>query len=119
MSTLNKDDFALLMNKIVIHQRCIYHEFKSHTGLNRSDIEILVYASNNLLFNAYQVHKHFSIMNMQQARLTIKKLTGLKVLEVFSRGKKSQPVIYCITGKGKDLIQTFNQLWFELFDISA
>lgn len=84
------------------------------SGLNRFDVELLFFANNHCLFNLYEIHKQFSYMNIQQARRTIKKLTDLKGLEILNRGIKNKPSIYCITDKGKDLIQIFTQLWLDI-----
>jgi len=52
-------------------------------------------------------------MNLQQARISIKKLVETKAIERLNTGVKNKPAVYIINKKGKDLLSQYNRIWYN------
>lgn len=98
---------AQLIIHILANQRSAQSQFKMLTGLNRSDVELIAYASQQLMFTAYEAHRHFASMNIQQARRTISKLVNQQALELLRQGSQGKAAIYCLTMHGKTLLTKY------------
>jgi hypothetical protein len=96
---------------ILTNQRKVQLKFKKQTGLNGSDLELIAYASKQLLFTAYNVFNHFKSMNIQQARRSINKLTKESIVEILNVGTKGKPTVYCLSSHGKQMLHNYIALW--------
>jgi hypothetical protein len=95
------------------NQRRVQGEFRKLTGLNRSDLEIMAFASQIDLFTAYQVYNHFVNLNIQQARKAIQKLVKHEVFEILNSGSRGKAAIYCLSVSGKRKLEAYTQLWIS------
>lgn len=90
-----------LIKTVTLNQRDINCRFKKETGINKTCIEILTFASTVLMFNPYIVQRKFNSMNLQQVRLGIKYLRNIAAVELIKYGYKNKPAVYMITEKGE------------------
>ena len=95
----------------LINQRRLQAEFRKLTGLNRSDLELIAFASQKDLFTAYQVYNYFINMNIQQARSSIRKLVKQQIFELLHAGSRGNVAIYCLSISGKKKLAAYIQLW--------
>lgn len=104
-------DIVPLIRQFTLNQRSINCRFRKSNGINRTDIEILMFASTLTCFNAYEAQKYFIQMNLQQVRLAIRKLVKLGAIEIWSTGGRSKPSVYIIGYKGRKLLNIYGELW--------
>lgn len=97
--------------KITIVQRNVIYDFRKQTGINRSGIEIMAYASNQLIFTIYDLLISYRQMNVQQLRKAVKRLVVLDVLECVGTGTKGKAKVYMLSPKGKRLVENYISLW--------
>jgi len=96
----------------MLNQRHVYYLFRLKTGINKSQLEILVFANSIVSFNAYQIQMHFKQMNLQQVRTSIKKLVDISAIERLNPGAKNKPATYIINNYGKFLLSDYYELWY-------
>lgn len=101
-----------------LNQRSISYQFRKTNGLNKTDVEILTFANTTTCFNPYVVQKHFEQMNLQQVRLSIRKLAYRGAIEIVGTGKRGHAAIYMITAKGSALLADYNQYWLVNFNLA-
>jgi len=108
-----------LINTIIqaftLNQRNVTCQFRKEYGLYRTHLEILTLANTVVCFNAYEVHKRYKEMNMQQIRVGIRKMVHEGYIELVGYGKRNSPSIYMITFKGKQLVDDYNLYWVRTF----
>ena len=63
------EDTAMAVRQFILNQRRVNFHFRNEKGLNRSDMEVLMYANTVVCFNAYDVQLYFEQINLQQIRL--------------------------------------------------
>lgn len=112
------DEFTItaMIKAITLNQRNIYCQFKKETGVNKSCVEVLTLANTTTTFNPYEAQMRFGSMNLQQIRLSIRYLNDIGAIELIRPGLKNKPAVYMITGKGKLLLQEYNNVWIGKFN---
>lgn len=109
-------DTALIksfVSSFTLNQRTVACLFRKDFGLNRTHVEILAFAKTVVCFNAYELHKRYIEMNMQQIRVGIRKMAQEGSIELISAGVKGKPSVYMITNKGKRLLDDYSQYWLR------
>jgi len=100
-----------ILRSFTLNQRNINSQFRKETGLNTSNIELLTYANSITLFNPYEVQQYFKQMNLQQVRLSIRRLANIGAVEIVGRGKRGNAAVYMITKKGVELLNAYANCW--------
>lgn len=98
---------------VTLIQRNILYKFRKSTGINRSGVEVMAFASIHLVFNIYEILKYYREMNVQQLRSTVNRLITLQVLEKVGGGVKGKPNAYMLSFLGKKLIEDYLELWIK------
>jgi hypothetical protein len=96
-------------------QRSIICEFRKQTGINRSGVEIMAFASNQLIFTIYDLLKSYNQMNVQQLRKCVKRLVALNMLECVGTGKRGKAQVYMLSLHGVDCFENYVSLWAARF----
>ncbi|GAB2984051.1 hypothetical protein GCM10027049_22020 [Mucilaginibacter puniceus] len=78
---------------------------------NRSHLEILPFADQVISFNPYEARKRFKQMNLQQVRISIKRLVDIERLNA---GAKNKPAVYIINNRGRDILDRCYQVWHNI-----
>jgi hypothetical protein len=107
-------DFAFkksLIQHFVLNERMVIYLLRQKTGLNRSDIEVLVYAANNLTFTVYQVQSFYKQAQLQTIRRAILKLSKHKLIENIGIGKVANAKVYMISPLGAQHLEIYYSLW--------
>lgn len=106
-----------IIQSFTLNQRAVSCHFRKDHGLNRTHVEILTFANSVVCFNAYELHKRYPEINMQQIRLGIRKIVSERFIELISSGVKGKPAVYMITSKGRHMLKEYVQYWQRTFDI--
>lgn len=99
-----------------LNERNIIYRFRNDNGLNSFDLDILLFAHRNQVFNIYDARRHFEHTNVQQILRSIKKLNSGKYLELLRPGIKGRPALYWLSGTGELMIEHYTNLLVELFN---
>lgn len=111
---MDQFDIRALITQITLNQREVTYAFRKATAISRSELELLVFAQSELTFTIYQAQKRFSVMNIQQVRLGVRKLALLNAIEQINAGTKARPAVYMIRDTGHELLRLYFELWSKL-----
>jgi DNA-binding PadR family transcriptional regulator len=106
---MNIEPSALIY--FILYSKRAYYSYNKEYGLNKSDLEVMAYATRHKIFNTYEAWTFFNQMNVQQLRRTIQKLVNLMILEIIRPGSKSKPALYILTEKGEEQILRYIEMW--------
>lgn len=87
------------------------YELRKNTGITKTGLEILSFASYNPIFTAYQATVFFRQANVQHIRNSIKHLVDLKMLELIGQGYKNKPNVYALTIQGEKILNDYLSKW--------
>lgn len=113
---MDKTSYTVAIKAFILNERNIQADYKKETQLNRTALEILTFAQDNIVFTIYQAQKYFKATNVQTVRRAAATLIKLKLIERVGQGLGPNAFAYMITDKGRLYFREYVEKWTNIFN---